>query len=95
VFSYREKIPTERGKEMTKQRAGHDYPELTEDNFSTEDGQVARLVRDISELSSDLGGALEDGQFDQASNILLQMEKQLNAIHMKVKRQEYYLANPR
>jgi hypothetical protein len=77
---------------MTKQRAGHDYPELTEDNFSTEDGKVARLVRDISKLSSDLGGALEDGQFDQASDILLQMEKQLNAIQMKVKRQEYFSA---
>ncbi len=77
---------------MTKQRAGHDYPELTEDNFSTEDGKVARLVRDISELSSDLGGALEDGKFDQASDILLQMEKQLNTIHMTVKRQEYFSA---
>ena len=77
---------------MTKQRAGHDYPELTEDNFYKEESKVARLVRDISELSSNLGGVLEDGHFDQASDILLQMEKQLNTIHMTVKRQEYFSA---
>ena len=88
MFSYREKIPTERGKEMTKQRAGHDYTELTEDNFYTEQGKIARLVRDISELSSDLGGALESGYFDQASDILVEIEKQLNIIKFTVKKTE-------
>ena len=77
---------------MTKKRAGQDYTELTEDNFYKEESKVARLVRDISELSSNLGGALEDGQFDKASDILLQMEKQLNTIQMTVKRQEYFSA---
>jgi hypothetical protein len=42
--------------------------------------QTERLVKKVSQLAQDLNGNLENRYFEKASDVLLEIEKTLNAI---------------
>jgi hypothetical protein len=56
--------------------------ELIEDNKNT----VAHNINKITDLADDLNEVLMNGQFDEASEMLLEMEQRLNRIKYFAKR---------